>query len=48
MIIQGKKNDTKSKVRSGRVIYGKEGFRFYILNGLKKTKKFWNGNLSVS
>ena len=48
MIIQGKKNDRKSKVRSGRVIYGKEGFRFYILNGLKKPKKFWNGNLSVN
>ena len=35
------------KVSSRAIIYGKEGFRFYILPGLKSFTKFRNGNLSV-
>ena len=34
-MIQGKINDAQNKVGSGRVIYGKEGFTFSILSGLK-------------
>ena len=32
MMTPGKRNDAQSKIRIGKVIYGKEGFRFYILN----------------
>ena len=38
-MIQDKIKWAQRKVRSGRVIYGKEGFRFYILNSLKAQKK---------
>ena len=45
-MIQNKIKWARGKVSSGNVIYDKEGFKFYILNGLK-TLKNWNGNLSV-
>ena len=37
----------KWNVRNGKVIYVKEGSRFYILYGLKIWPKFCNGNLSL-
>ena len=33
-------NAIQSKIRSGRVIYGKEGFRFFILHGPKNWQNF--------
>ena len=37
----------KWNVRSGRGIYGKKGFRFYILIWPKKLTTFWNRNQYV-
>ena len=42
-----KRNFAQCKVKSGEVIYGKEGISFSILYGPKHLTKFCNENLSV-